>query len=265
MEIWLFLGVVLLGLFAGILSGMFGIGGGIVIVPILVLMGQDLLNANAISLLAMLLPVSIFGVIAYYKAGYINIRSAAWLSVGLFIGSFVGAGIAVGISKTLLGILYVSYLFYVSLVYLDVMSWIRGKQKIKEEDKVEKQFKSIMPYLAIGFLSGIIAGMFGKGGGLLIVFLLTQLFHYKQKTATAISLAAMLLPVGLPAVFLYAQKGFLNYPYYWYAAIIAGGIVIGTFFGSKIAIKLPSQSFKKAYAIFLLCVSIYLIIELFYK
>ncbi|MGL6022706.1 MAG: sulfite exporter TauE/SafE family protein [Chitinophagaceae bacterium] len=262
MEIWLYVGVILLGLLAGILSGIFGIGGGIVIVPILILMNQDLLNANAISLLAMLLPVSIFGVIAYYKAGYINVSVATWLAVGLFMGSFIGAEIAIGVSKTWLGILYITYLLYVCLVYLDVINWIMRKPKIIENDKIEKHFKSIIPYFLIGFFSGIIAGMFGKGGGLLIVFFLTQFLNYKHKTATAISLAAMLLPVGLPAVILYAQKGYLNYPYYEYASIIAIGIVVGTFFGSKIAIKLPAHFFKKAYAIFLLCVSIYLTIEM---
>lgn len=85
------IGYVLLGIAAGILSGLFGIGGGIVLVPsLIVLFGLDILDANAVSLAAMLLPVGVLGVWAYYKAGLINVRESLWIALGLFLGSFVG-------------------------------------------------------------------------------------------------------------------------------------------------------------------------------
>ena len=88
------IGFLILGIAAGILSGLFGIGGGIVMVPsLIVIFGMDILDANATSLAAMLLPVGILGVIAYYKAGLINIKDSLWISGGLFLGSF-GASIA---------------------------------------------------------------------------------------------------------------------------------------------------------------------------
>ena len=69
------LGVFLVGLLAGVMSGLFGIGGGIVMVPTLIaFFGMHMLDANAASLGAMLLPVGIFGVVNYYKAGFINIK-----------------------------------------------------------------------------------------------------------------------------------------------------------------------------------------------
>jgi uncharacterized membrane protein YfcA len=84
-------GLLILGITAGILSGLFGIGGGIVMVPsLIVLFGMDILDANATSLAAMLLPVGILGVWAYYKAGHLNIRESLWISLGLFAGSFFG-------------------------------------------------------------------------------------------------------------------------------------------------------------------------------
>ena len=96
------IGLLILGILAGVMSGLFGIGGGIVMVPMLVaVFGMDLLNANATSLAAMLLPVGIFGVINYYKAGMINVRNALWISAGLFGGSFIGADKKTLINKLL--------------------------------------------------------------------------------------------------------------------------------------------------------------------
>ena len=95
-------GLLILGIAAGILSGLFGIGGGIVMVPsLIVLFGMDILDANATSLAAMLLPVGILGVWAYYKAGHLNIRESLWISLGLFAGSFFGGEIAINMIKAM--------------------------------------------------------------------------------------------------------------------------------------------------------------------
>jgi uncharacterized membrane protein YfcA len=94
--------------------------------------------------------------------------------------------------------------------------------------------------------------MFGKGGGIVIVPALVKIFRYHPKAAAATSLAALQLPVGLPSVIVYAHSGHLNF---LYAGLIAIGIVFGAFFGSIIAVKLPTTIFKKAFAIFLLVVA----------
>jgi len=82
-------GLLIFGIVVGILSGLFGIGGGIVMVPsLIVIFGMGILDANATSLAAMLLPVGILGVLSYYKAGLINVRESLWIALGLFLGSF---------------------------------------------------------------------------------------------------------------------------------------------------------------------------------
>jgi uncharacterized membrane protein YfcA len=86
--------------------------------------------------------------------------------------------------------------------------------------------------------------------------MLIGVFHYDPKKAAATSLAAPQLPVGLPSVLIYAGEDHLNV---FFAALIAVGIVIGVFFGSKIGVKLPSAVFKKGYAFFLLIVAVYMI------
>jgi uncharacterized membrane protein YfcA len=82
----------LIGLAGGVLSGLFGIGGGVVIVPLLILvLGFTAQQAAGTSLAALLLPVGLFGAIQYWQAGQVNILNAALLALGLLIGAFIGA------------------------------------------------------------------------------------------------------------------------------------------------------------------------------
>lgn len=251
------IGLLILGIAAGILSGLFGIGGGIVLVPsLIVLFGMEILDANAISLAAMLLPVGLFGVWAYYKAGHLNIKESLWIALGLFIGSFFGGEIAINISESLLTKLYAGILLYVSLSYFDLKSLLGFKKKKIESPIIEQKPKPFWAFVLVGLAAGVFAGLFGKGGGLVVVPMLIAIFHYDPKKAAATSLAALQLPVGLPSVLIYANEGHLNIAF---AALIAVGIVIGVFFGSKVGVKMPSAVFKKAYAFFLLIVAVYMV------
>lgn len=95
--------VFLLGLGAGVLSGLFGIGGGIIIVPGLVyLFGFSQHKAQGTSLVALLLPVGILAVLRYYKAGHIEFSSGLLLALGLFLGAYFGANVANSLPTLLL-------------------------------------------------------------------------------------------------------------------------------------------------------------------
>ena len=81
-----------IGLGAGVLAGMFGIGGGIIIIPALVfLTGMDQQTAQGTSLGALLLPVGIFGALYYYRHDHMNLPAAAMLGLGLLLATGVGA------------------------------------------------------------------------------------------------------------------------------------------------------------------------------
>lgn len=86
---------IVIGLLAGILSGMFGIGGGIIIVPALVyLCGFDQLKAQGTSLAIMLPPVGILAFIEYYKRGQVSVKAGILICIFLIVGSLFGAKIA---------------------------------------------------------------------------------------------------------------------------------------------------------------------------
>jgi uncharacterized membrane protein YfcA len=93
----------LLGLLAGVLSGLLGIGGGIVIVPALVVvfgMSQHLAQGTTLAL--MVPPIGLLAAWTYYRQGYVDVKIAALICIGFFLGGLLGAKLATGIDAVLL-------------------------------------------------------------------------------------------------------------------------------------------------------------------
>lgn len=116
----------------------------------------------------------------------------------------------------------------------------------------------ILTLLAIGLVAGVFSGMFGIGGGIVIVPALLFLVKMKQLEALGTSLAALIPPVGLLGAIEYYRNGLVNLKY---AALIAGGLAVGAYFGAKIMIALPPGVAKRAYAIFLVAVAVRMLLE----
>jgi uncharacterized protein len=101
------------GLAAGTLSGLFGIGGGIIVVPALVFfLGLTQHQAQGTSLFFMVFPVGLMGAMNYYKHGYVNMKFAIVLVIAFFIGSFLGSELSVNVPEKLLRKLF-GLLFFV--------------------------------------------------------------------------------------------------------------------------------------------------------
>lgn len=112
-----------LGLVAGVLAGLFGIGGGVIMVIGMVgLMKLPFLTATGTSLGAMLLPVGVFGVMEYHRRGHIDIRAALLLAAGLTLGAWVGARLAHGTPPALL-----QRGFAVFLLFVAVRMWVTAR------------------------------------------------------------------------------------------------------------------------------------------
>lgn len=117
----LFIQLLLIGLVAGVAGGMFGIGGGAIMVPAMVLLiGLDQKFATGTSLAAQILPIGILGAIVYYRKGNLNIKYAVVISIGLLVGNLFGALFANQpfISSEIMKQLYGSFLLLIGLRYL---------------------------------------------------------------------------------------------------------------------------------------------------
>ena len=113
------LGVSLLGLFAGVISGLFGVGGAVVIIPGLVIIARlQQHTAHGTSLAALLLPVGLLGVIEYAKRDQVNWGYAAVVAVGLLIGAYFGARYAGSISDVTLRRMFGGFLLLISVKLL---------------------------------------------------------------------------------------------------------------------------------------------------
>jgi len=109
-----------------------------------------------------------------------------------------------------------------------------------------------LPLLVIGPIAGVLAGMFGIGGGLIIVPALLFFVKMQELEAIGTSLAALIPPVGLLGAIEYYRHGYVNLRF---AALIALGMVIGAYFGAKISISLAPIVIRRIYATFLILVA----------
>ena len=115
----MWVGVSILGLCAGVISGLFGVGGAVVIIPGLIFitkMSQH--TAHGTSLAALLLPVGLLGVIEYSKRQQVNWGFAAVVAVGLLIGAYFGARMAGSISDVTLRRMFGGFLLVISVKLL---------------------------------------------------------------------------------------------------------------------------------------------------
>ncbi|HVU94652.1 MAG TPA: TSUP family transporter [Puia sp.] len=95
--------LVIVGLLAGMLSGLVGLGGGVIIVPALVfLLGFTQHQAQGTSLGILLLPAGIFAVLNYYQKGYIDVKAVLLLFVGFLVGGWLGSKLSLSLSEAVL-------------------------------------------------------------------------------------------------------------------------------------------------------------------
>jgi uncharacterized membrane protein YfcA len=116
MEIIFMIGLVILGVIAGGLSGLIGIGGGIIIIPALIfIFGMSQKMAQGTTLALLIPPIGLLAALTYYKQGYVDIRVAAIIIVGFVIGSLFGARFAVKLPADAL-----SKIFAVTLIIVGI-------------------------------------------------------------------------------------------------------------------------------------------------
>lgn len=111
---------------------------------------------------------------------------------------------------------------------------------------------TLLILLLIGVVTGVMAGMLGIGGAIIMIPAMVFLLGFSQQMAQGTSLAVMLPPIGIFAAYNYWKAGNVNLTF---ALILAGAFIIGSFFGSKIALNMPQALLKKIFGVLLLLVA----------
>jgi hypothetical protein len=110
----------------------------------------------------------------------------------------------------------------------------------------------LLMLLLIGVVTGVMAGMLGIGGAIIMIPAMVFLLGFSQQMAQGTSLAVMLPPIGIFAAYNYWKAGHVNITF---ALVLAVAFIIGSYFGSRIALQMPQTLLKKIFGILLLLVA----------
>jgi hypothetical protein len=123
---------------------------------------------------------------------------------------------------------------------------------------MKNMITTIISLIIIGLLAGVLSGLVGVGGGIIMVPLLVLFLGFNQFQAQGTSLAVLFPPVTAIAVFNYYKEGYINWKY---AIVIAIFFLVGSFFGSKLALSLDQKRLKKIFSIVLLFIAGKMLLE----
>lgn len=174
--------LVLIGLAAGLLSGAFGVGGGIIVTPVLMLLGMDQRRAAGTSLAA-LLPTSAVGAVGYALGGSIDWIVALLLAAGTVVGAQIGSALLDQLPSR--GLFWAFVCF---LVLTNVSLWLATPER---DASVDMSWGVGIGLAAAGIVVGMLSALFGIGGGIVIVPALVVGFGTSDLVAKGSSLAAI--------------------------------------------------------------------------
>ncbi|MFM6973803.1 MAG: sulfite exporter TauE/SafE family protein [Agromyces sp.] len=191
------IGLVLVGLGAGFLSGLFGIGGGIIIVPLLVMLGYDIKKASAVSLGAVLI-ISMVGVISYAGFGEVDWLLAALLALGSVFGAQIGSRILGKLPARAIQLFFAAFLLLVA-ISLFLAPPVR-------DAVVHLNWLNAIAAVVLGLVVGTLASILGIGGGVMIVPALILGFGAGDLLARGTAIA-MMIPTSVSGTIAHVRAG----------------------------------------------------------
>lgn len=209
--------IVLVGLVAGILSGLFGIGGGTAMTPGLTALAGVAPIVAVATPLPVILPTAAVGAFTYHRAGEVDVRAAAWISLTGSGASAVGALLTEVVDARLLLVVTAALLAWQSLEIL------RGSSRTTTVKEVRIPAWALT---LVGVAAGLLSGLLGIGGGLVIVPTLAGMLGVPLKRALGTSLVAVVVLV-IPGTIVHAVLGNID----WAAALF---LVLGSMPGARL-------------------------------
>ncbi len=251
----------ILGTFTGVLSGLLGIGGGLLMVPSLTIFGVPLVQATATSLVGVLLS-AISGSFRNLRTGELNWRVSLTLALfGIFTAQ-VGAWWGDRLPDTALALGF-AVLLMATVYLMDLRQKLKRKVEKEQIEQVEVEsfdepFK-LAPISGIGLLAGVLSGLFGVGGGVVMVPLQMLFLGEPIKVAVRTSLGAI---VAIAASGL-AQHTW-NGNVLWIPGLCLGlGGILGAQVGTRLLPKLPDKTVNLMFKTLLFGLTAYMLVRTF--
>lgn len=260
---WYFLvaGCLLAGALIGFTGGVLGIGGGLLAIPLLgLLLGMDQQAAQGTALI-MVLPAVLLTVRKYNQHDRIDMKSAAIAAAATILFTWVGARIALGADASVLRRTYAVFILGIAVFYF-AQTWRHGKRRKSQPGQgaagaPQRKGPSRWWYVPVGCLAGLTGGIFGVGGSVVVVPLLTSFFGLTQTKAQAIGLT-MIIPGTVVALATYTAHGQAH----WSVGLpLAMGSMLLVPYGVRLAYRLPEPRLKLTFACMLLVIMVLLLVN----
>ena len=223
-QIWL----IPLGFVAGVLGSMIGLGGGIIVVPVLTFFGFSPTLAASNSLFAAF-SNAVASTISYSKQKridyYLGLKLGLLTIPGTVLGAYVSSDVAPGIFKILFGLILICSAAYIFL-----------RKKIETKDK-DVNTKTMIFSISASFFAGIISSFFGIGGGIIFVPLMVVGMGMAMKKAAPTS-QFILLFASLSGVIVHS---FLGHPDFLQAGFLASGSFVGGLVGARLSMEIRER------------------------
>lgn len=255
-------GCLFAGAAIGFAGGVLGIGGGLLAIPLLGLifgMEQQLAQGTA---LIMVLPAVLLTVRKYNQRDRIDLKAAAVAATTCVLFTWLGARIALGVDSVLLRRIYAVFIlglavFYLTQVWRQSRSSRRGASGTTRAVATARKPLHPLWYAPIGCLAGLTGGIFGIGGSVVSVPLLTTLYGLTQTRAQGLGLT-MIIPGTTVALGTYAMHGQVD----WLVGVpMALGSILLVPYGVRLAYTLPEPRLKLTFACMLLVIMVLLLLN----
>lgn len=245
----------LLGLGAGLgfMGGVFGIGGGIIVIPLLVLaFGMDQVLAQGTALV-MMVPNLLIAWWRYSQRQSVPLRTALQIGIVASVSTWLVAHVATRLAPELMRTLFSGFLLILAVRMLMRQS-VSVATTVGAEEGARRRW---MPL--VGVAGGACMGLLGVGGGLLATPLLTGWFGQRQTTAQSLSLA-LVAPSSIVALLTYSSAQRVD----WVVGLpLAVGGLFTVSAGVALALRLPERRMRQAFAWMLLCTAVWLLLRPF--
>lgn len=239
--------LLLFGTMTGFISGFFGVGGGMVLVPMLLFAGFVMKEAVAISIMQMVFS-SVYGSFLNSKKAKDVLKDGLIIGIGGFFGGLQSGYIITNVSNEVLQYIFIAILFY------SIVSIFKSPAQIHED---EKKSSNRLFLFIVGALIGAIAMSIGVGGSILLTPLLVRFLNYDLKKATSLGLFFVIFSsvAGFTSLSLSNQMLFQE------GATVGIASLIGVYFGIKLKNSIKSTSYKK----YILILYLVIFISMVYK
>ena len=265
MEPILLLSLIIIGLLAGVLGALFGIGGGIIIIPMLTIFyGMSAADAAAVSLIG-IVATSVGGTLYYMENKVTNIRLGLLLEISTVIGSMIGVFLALALESWIIMLVFSAVLTLTAIKmllnpFMDVTGTEDGEFSYNDL-RTGETIRYDIEHKGIGFsscvLAGIISSLTGVGGGLIKVPIMNMVMKVPMKAATATS-SYMIGITAFSGSILYFLSGHVDLEM---AAFVAIGTFLGAVIGSHLSRRFDSSSMKKYFSILVLAIAFVMVLQ----